>query len=135
MNDLIVREIMNGMLFMLGLFLTVAMGVRLVQKLREPNWRADPAMQAIVALFVFLIGDACLRSGWIWVMLSCQNEYGRAACNGIAESYEVLLVASVLAIVGATCCIRVFSPPSWCPWTWLAAGALAIAIPIGVHLF
>lgn len=124
---------MNGMLFMLGMFLVVAMGFRLWQRVREPDWYDDAGTQAVIALFVFLIGES-IRSGWIWALLICQNEYGRPACLHIASSYELLLVASSFTIVGAVCCIRVFSPPSWCPWSWLAAGALAIGVPTVIHL-
>lgn len=134
MNDLIVREIMNGMLFMLGLFLVGAMGFRLLQRVKHDNdWYHDETTQAIIALFFFLIGEN-IRSGWIWALLICQNEYGRSACLKIASSYELLLVASAFAIVGAVCCIRVFSPPAFNPWTWLAAGALALLVPLGVHI-
>ena len=98
------------------------------------NVAAPEAVAKIeIALFVFLIGEN-IRSGWIWALLVCQNEYGRPACLHIASSYELLLVASTFAIVGAVCCIRVFSPPSGCPWTWLGAGALALLVPIGIHL-
>ena len=133
MSDLIVREIMSGTLFLLGMFLVGAMGFRLLQRVREPRWYSDETTQAVIALFVFLIGEN-IRSGWIWALLVCQNEYGRPACLHIASSYELLLVASTFAIVGAVCCIRVFSPPSGCPWTWLGAGALALLVPIGIHL-
>lgn len=132
-NDLFVREFMSGTLFLLGLFLVVAMGFRLWQRVGQPGWRLDDGTTAVVALFFFMIGES-MRSGWIWLLLACQNEYGRARCQSISSSYEFLVVASAFAIVGATCCIRVFSPPHLRSWAWLGAGALAIALPIAVHL-
>lgn len=133
LNDLVVREIMNGMLFLLGACLCVAMGMRLLRRMKEDGWYDDEGTQATIALFVFLVGDG-IRSAWIWALLSCQNEFGRSGCISITNSYLILISASAFAIVGATCCIRVFTPAGWRPWTWVGAGICSVVIPLTLYL-
>lgn len=131
-RDFIVRELMNGTWFLLGVFLIVAMAYRLRERTKKPDWYNDPGVQALIALLVYFVGSIT-RSAWIWAALTCTNIYGRQSCEWITARYQPLIVASVLAVVGATCCIRIFSPPSWRPWSWIGAGVLAIAVPVFVH--
>jgi cellobiose-specific phosphotransferase system component IIC len=132
-NDLVAREIMNGTMFVLAMLLTIAMAYRLAERVGTPRWHEE-GTQAIIAVFVFMLAED-IRAGFIWVLLACQNDHGRAACTGIISSYEILFVATALAIVGKTCCIRIFSPQGWRPWSWAGAGLCAVAIPIAVHFF
>lgn len=132
MSEVVVREIANGIWFLLGAFLIVAFGIRIWQRFQVPGWYKDEGTQLLIALFVYFCGSI-IRSGWIWGVLVCSNDRGRDDCAVIIQRYDVLLLASVLALVGLVCCIRILTPPHWQPWPWIVSGVLAVAIPVGVH--
>lgn len=131
MNDLVMREIMNGTMFVLASLLAMTMGFRLWQRIGTPQWHEE-GTQAVIAIFIFMIAEV-IRSGWVWIALTCQNAHGRGGCSIILSSYEVLAIATAFAVIGKTCCIRVFSPHHWRPWSWVGAGVAAVTIPLVVH--
>lgn len=134
MNDLIAREIVNGMWFVLSALMAAAFGLYVVRSkigTAWPDWYNQLGVQAAIALFVFTFGSM-MRAGWIWLLLSCQNE--NRSCAGIENAYAIMFIASAFAVVGGVCCIRIFTPAYWSPWSWLAAGFVAVAIPVIVHL-
>lgn len=131
--DSIMREIMNGCWFILSLALTVTFAFRVYVRITEnpASWRNNEGVGAAIALFVFFLGSSA-RSLWIWLLLNCQND--EKDCAWIQSSYEFLVVATALAIIGATCCVRVFSPPRWRPWGWISVAVVALVIPMIVYL-
>lgn len=132
MNDLIAREIVNGTWFVLSALMVIAFGVYIMKAIKErAGWYDDRGTQAAIALLCFTIGGS-LRSGWIWLLLSCENDNG--VCSAVRDAYWIMFVASAFAIVGGVCSIRIFTPEHWRPWSWLGAGVLAVAVPIIVHL-
>lgn len=132
MSNLVVREVMNGTWFILTLCLTLAFVLRIACRMAsDANWYGDVGCQAAIALLVHFVGSV-MRSGWIWLLLHCQN--AARECSAIENNYDVLIVASAFAVIGTLCCIRVFSPVRLRPWTWMLAGAAAIAIPVGVYV-
>lgn len=155
MNDMVVREVMNGILFVLDVELVLTFVTYLSRRIiadigsyragqdvptyseesPEPygvlGWYERPGSKAAIALTIYFAG-ATMRAGWIWWLLHCENAGG--SCFSIRGNSWVMLVATALAMTGGLCCIRVFSPPHWHPWSWLAAGVVAVAIPFLTYL-
>jgi hypothetical protein len=155
MNDVVVRELMNGTLFVLDIEMVLTFGIYLVRRVIEDfcayragtsppmysatspapfgilGWYKRPGSQAAIALTIHLVG-AAVRAGWIWWLLHCQN--AGTDCAYIQSSSWILVVATLLAMIGGLCCIRVFSPPNWRPWSWIGAGIIALSIPTAIYL-
>lgn len=145
MEDEVVREIMNGMWFILSVEVWLCLIYYISHRIMRARvigqeyiiedstyWYHDSATQLAIALMVYMTGSG-IRAGWVWGLLECQNEIGRKGCEFIATSVWVLFVASAFAIVGGLCTIRVLVP-FLRPWGWLAAGVLAVAVPLIVHM-
>jgi hypothetical protein len=81
-----------------------------------------PRRDAAIALFVVFSGES-LRAGWAWLALASQNKRWPIA-QFVQESWLVGVIAIGTIMVGAICCIRVFSDPDN---TTGGLGAIAIA--------
>lgn len=129
-----VREVWNGAWFALTLSMIVCMSAiaidRMIKLLQrgERRFYCDPAIQICAALIVFCAGSG-MRAGYIWVLLHCQN-FDAGSCDEIEHAEWLMSIAGVLAIVGGICTIRVMSPTRWRPWSWMAAGAFAVGVPL-----
>ena len=132
LNDVIVREIMNGTWFLLSVMMVVTFAVYLLdRKMRGGDWYQRPGSQAAIALSIFLSGSA-IRAGWIWWLLHCHNN--RLDCTAYQKSWGILIIGTILVVVGGLCCVRVFSPVSWRPWSWIVAGIISVAAPVFVYV-
>ena len=81
MDDLVVREVTNGMWFLMNLALLAVFANYLLCR-----WQQDGALTlfrsaandqdigtaAAIALFVYFMG-ASMRAGWVWIVLFQQN--------------------------------------------------------------
>lgn len=131
---LIIREIMNGMWFVLSLALLFAYVTYALTRLRGGDAYRSAAIQAAVALAVFMLGSS-VRSGFIWLLLSAQNAHNQWLVKAISDRYEILFYATLFMTVGALCCFRVFTPARWSPFSWLFVGTLGVTIPLMVHFY
>lgn len=142
MNDVLIRELMNGMWFVLSVEIWLALIIYIVRRIiREPapalwikpsSWYADPATQLAVAWTTYMTGSG-IRAGWIWMLLECQGRLGIGNCGHITKTVEILFAASLFAIVGGVCTIRIMLPEDWRPWSYVVPAALAIIVPVAVH--
>lgn len=135
MNDLVVREMMNGTWFILSLALMIVFVSRVVQhrSAHGPGWYWQQNSQAAIALSVFFAGSV-VRAAWIWALLSCQAGY-LTDCSVVRSSGWAGVLASALAVTGCLCCIRVFTPVRLNPWLWISIGIVAVIVPVVVHLY
>lgn len=144
MDDEIVRELMNGIWFVLSIEIWLCLAIYVFHRIMRARtvgqkyiiedstwWYDDSATQLAIALMVYMTGSG-IRAGWVWMLLECQNELGRGKCEFIATSVWLLYGASLFAVVGGLCLIRVLVPYGQ-PWGWLVAGVLAAAVPLIVH--
>jgi hypothetical protein len=100
---------------------------------RNLSWYERAGTKAAIALMVHLLGTT-IRAGWLWWLLSCQRQHGYSDCAHVTETWGVLFFATLLALIGGLCVIRIFSPPPWRPWSWMGAGVSALTLPV-VHYF
>jgi len=146
LDDQLIRELMNGMWFILSLEVLLALIYYIVWRAIkhpikpqniwvEPEvWYKELGTQLALAWACFITG-ATIRAGWIWLLLECQNRLGhRKDCNYILDTAEWLLLASVFAIVGGVCTIRVMLPYWLRPWSYIVPAVVAVAVPLLVHL-
>lgn len=144
-NDILVRELMNGMWFVLSIEVLIALTFYVVKRAaHEPEpaqniwidpevWYREPGTQMAIAWLTYMAGSA-IRAGWIWVLLECQNRIGIQNCGYIIQTVWVLMIASVLAIIGGVCIIRLMMPQRWRPWSYLVPAVMAIIIPVTYHV-
>jgi hypothetical protein len=99
---------------------------------RNLSWYDRAGTMAAIALMVHLLGTT-IRAGWVWWLLSCQRLH-HGDCLHVTETWGVLFFATLLALMGGLCVIRIFSPPSWRPWSWIGAGFLSVVLPV-IHYF
>jgi hypothetical protein len=142
-----IREVMNGMWGILSYSLALTFFAFLVgrvykffknrersEALWKPLWRsiANDGIenQAALALMTYFIGSAIYRT-WVWVLLY----KGAIDDNFIKSHYAVPIIGSLIALVGALCAIRIFTPPKLNPWLWMSVGTIAITVPILVHIY
>jgi hypothetical protein len=139
MDDLIVREITNGMWFLMNLALLAVFANYLLCRwqqigaivlFRSAANDQDIGTAAAIALFVYFIG-ASTRAGWVWIVLFQQNM--GIQNYGFENQPAFLLLAVATGTVGSLCCMRIFSASRWGHWVWISSGILAIAIPIAAH--
>jgi hypothetical protein len=140
MDDLVVREVTNGMWFLLNLALLAVFANYLMCRwqqssaltlLRSAANQQDIGTAAAIALFVYFMG-ASTRAGWVWVVLFQQNLGVQTL--GFENQPVFLILAVATGTVGSLCCMRVFSQSRWGHWAWIVSGILALAIPLGAHL-
>lgn len=124
------REVINGIWLLLNIALAFVFWRHVWIKARRTDWYNDQSTQAAIALAFYFTGSTVMRS-WVWVLLLIERRGDDQAFLG--SRVEIPLLAALLAVTGALCCIRVFSPEPWGRYFWIGTGIIAIAIPVGLH--
>ena len=128
----LLREFWNGSWFVLSSVMALMLAAFLIRRFFTPDWRIregwydDLGTQTGIALFVFVSGSA-MRALWVWVLLGCQNHGGD--CRPIIEFSWMMQIADIVGLIGGLCLIRILSPRSWLPWSWLSAAFVAGVVP------
>lgn len=143
-DNRVVREVFNGVWFVLSVEMLLALLWFLVASIREPQvarptrivlvpmcWYERPEVQLAIAWTVYITGSA-MRAGWIWVLLECQNRT-KTPCSVVAQHYGFMMIAVALASIGGLCSMRIMLPERWAPWSWIVPGLVAFAIPVAYH--
>jgi uncharacterized membrane protein YfcA len=105
-TDIVVREIVNGMWFVVSLYLTGIFTLFLSNEIRTDGWFYYKTNQAAVGLVLYFAGNTIFH-GWIWFLLT-QARLG--LLHGLlADSYLLIILSAVFAFVGAYLSIRMFS--------------------------
>lgn len=144
MDSVLVRELMNGMWFVLSFQILVALVSYLIRRMiSEPAdprqvwvvnqpWYRELGSQLALSWGTYMVGST-IRAGWIWIFLECQGRLGVGNCGHITQTVWVLFIASGFAIVGGVCTIRIMLPDSWRPWSYLVPAIVAVIVPLVVH--
>jgi hypothetical protein len=144
-HDEVLREIMNGMWFVLSMEIWLSFVVYIYLRATKPPgepqwiwvvpvpWRQQVGTQLAMAWALYISGSA-LRAGWIWALLECHNRIGRNQCAYITETASLLYLASALAIVGGTWMMARVLPESWGKKRILIPPLVAISVPVLVHV-
>lgn len=126
--SLVAREVINGTWFFLNLSLAIVFWRQVWFARRTvPDWYDDTTTRAIIGLAVYFLGSSVMRA-WVWMLLMAENRGDDAAF--LADRYQLAMLAGAIAITGALCCIRSFSPSHWPRWLWIAVGAVSVGIPL-----
>lgn len=139
-------DILQGVWFLLSVALVLTFITFLARRMWEhvvfrrkhdPLWKslwktipvtyAGIENQAALALMTYFIASSFYR-GSTWMTLLESEAHG----NLLSRSH-VMTNSTLLALLGALCCVRVFTPIHWNPWLWMAVGASSIGVPIAVH--
>jgi len=130
LDQLMVREFVNGLWFAMSFCVVLVFGGKLVGNLlyalhyndgRFRIWFNDPGTRAAIPLFFYFLAETTMR-GWIWLVLLYQN-------NGwnndfITDDYWIALAAGFVAVWASLCCIWVFSRSQW---AWVLSAAFIAA--------
>lgn len=132
MNDLIVRQQVNGLAVTLGIcmFVITVMYIYRTWQTKD-EWYRFPGVRGAISIAVFVAGEILLR-GWVWFSLYREDE--SFAKNVTLSEPTVAILGCVLLSVGALCFVRVFSPPHWQPWGWVGSGLFSMTILVIVYL-
>ena len=137
----VILELMNGVWTLLLLQVMAALLFyifkRATEKPVEPQWLwIEPehwyhqlGTQLAVAMTIYITGS-CLARFWAWLYRECANRLGDSAANCVYITDEVgwLFLASVFAIAGGTCLIRIMLPFRW-GWTRYSIPLVVSFIP------
>lgn len=121
MTHWIIREWMNAVTLVLFLCLAVQFyRVRVTSPVKAPR------REAATALCVLSIGEA-MRSGWAWLALASQNK-DWAIFGAVQGSWLAGVVAAGTILIGAVCCLRVFSGAHRSGFAAIALAAIFLSI-------
>lgn len=116
-TSLIVREWINGVWFVATAWVAVIFCRYLWNEVRKSGDYWKPQVQGATACLAYFSGETIYR-GWTWIGLKAANE-GHIDLK-FAQFYWIGIAGATLAILGAICCMRVFSPSSWGHMGWIA---------------
>ena len=145
LDDETLRELVNGMWFVLSVEILCALLFYIVSRYRaardDPHWEwsipvpwwQELGTQLAISWSCYIFGSA-VRSGWVYVFLECTNRLTRDGCQHVVDRADVLYVASFFAIAGAVCTIRVMLPQRWNPWSYVVPGLIAVCLPVAAHI-
>jgi hypothetical protein len=119
-SQLIVREWANCVITAL----TLCLCWRFFWVMVETD-RSLPKHRAAIALCVIFLGET-LRSSWAWLALAAQNKHW-AIFPVVQNSYELVIAATSIMLVGTLCCLRVFASPAGAHGGWVSAVVMVAA--------
>lgn len=124
----------NLFLLIVDLVLIGLFGTYVLRKIRGGFWRSA-STDAGVAMLVYFVGMAFVRGGLLFFRL---GHY--AVTPEWKEEETVLMVGTIIAVLGATCLLRLFSDYTWQRWfhAWIfgvIAAAVIAGVIAGVRLF
>jgi hypothetical protein len=125
MDQLVARQLINNGWFITSLCLVVIFIAFLAKEMREDGWYGKLRNQAALALIVYFTGETVAR---LWGMLLLRQMAGGLPISdafAIEEKYPIAMGAACLSFIGAICCVRIFSPPSWGHRGWLSVLGIA----------
>lgn len=132
MTFAVIRELMNGYLFFLDLIVVLVLGSYLVVR---QSHHTDDGWHLAFGLMLYVFGQGVNR-WWLW------RWWG--ALIGDAPSWSVvvkevqadptLIIGTGIIAFGLMYCIRVLMGSYWGRWSWIAAFALAVLVPVFVLL-
>lgn len=115
----IIRQVIAEtlLIFDIGLGLFILRYLRLEYCKR--GWRgmrARVANQAAFAVLVHITGLGLIR---LWTVIQFVMMKHGVDPSGVDDIYQIPSVGLFLAVLGMSCCIRVFSPVHWGNWGWV----------------
>lgn len=133
MIDEFVRGIANGTWLFLNLGLAFVFWRHFIIRAREDGIKQayrEITAKAALSLAVYFTGSAIMRA-WVWFLLILQRAGDEIAF--LTDRPEIALFAATVAVIGALCCIRVFSPGRYGRYFWIGTGVAAVIVPGAVH--
>lgn len=126
---LAVRELVNAVLLVVDLSLVFVFVTFLRAEVKSQGWETLRA-KAAFALIIYFIGMTVVRA-WGFTLL-WYEDINKAI--SLELGLPLTLVGTIIAMIGAILCVRVFSPKWWGPWGWLVTLALAAALGVFVYI-
>lgn len=125
LDILTVREWINGAWFVMSLCATAVFGTFLWREMANAGWYKRRDVRAAIALFIYFLGETIIR-GWVWAYLAMTH--GVIDRVGVdLTSFAVLVTAASLSMLGALCCIRIFSRDCR---AWIVTGLILAAFVV-----
>lgn len=135
LNNIVAREISNGMWFISNLFLLFFLWKFLVPRVYDNPKFWDWFLSVKLAWgFNLIVLGSTIRSGWIWVLLMMENS-GRDTTD-IKATNSLTFFAIGFVLWGTICVIKALSvndDGKERPIRWILATAFAVLIPVVIH--
>lgn len=119
------HELLIVLWLTLSICLVAVFGWYLAGEVRRRGWRKDPSNKAAIALFFYFLGEAIIR-GWSLRFVVMQDS------PLSTWEWVIIFVGDALAVTGALCAIRVFSPRHGRE-VMIGAGAITAASMLCFH--
>lgn len=127
--DEVIREITHGIWCLLSMFVAGMCAWHVFSNFERP-WGLGT--RAAVSIGICM-GGAGLRGIWLWGLAFYQARDWNVDLFNNSLSIFYVTVSTLIAIVGALCAVRVFSPNNH-GWLWITVCLFCVAIPIILHL-
>lgn len=131
MNQLLARSMINNGWVIVSLCLVFIFATFLFKEMHENGWYAKIRNQAAISLLVYFVGESGAR---LWTVVLLSKYIDKTNALSVEKYYPLALCFAAVSLIGAICCIRTFSPPSWGHRGWLfVAAAVAVTMVLTVY--
>lgn len=118
------RELINNSWTVLGICIVLIFSRWLWTEFRQSGFSIRDRNKAAISITIYFVGEAVAR-GWTVAMLwSFRHPTYRETVQGL---YPIALIGGAIAMWGALCMIRIFTPAEWRHWPWVVSGILAVS--------
>lgn len=124
------QEVMNGIWFILSLCCAVLFTRFVLCWYRQGGY--DIGTKAAIALSVYFWGSTGSR-GWFWFVSWTHRIYPEPPWWTTNNEWLSFLF-SIIAVTGALCALRVFSPREWGEWPWVVPLLLVFTFMVYTYL-
>lgn len=133
-DNLIIREWLNGGLLPLNICLMLAIGHSLNCARREHGrgWTQMPGVASACAFWWIFCADG-IRAGLVWLTLRTQNRGGSIAAIDALLTYGYILAAAI-GVLASLRCIYLSTPRSVGHWGWILSALSTVAFVVTSHL-
>lgn len=129
LNALTTRILAGVNLSIADLYLLFFLGMFIFKQLYKDwtNWKYDQATRTAIATFVYFFGQGMVR---VWgVPLTILIKHGLPTIQ-LENKYPIGLAGTLIAMVGAFCMVRMYSPAKWRFWGWVSQLIVSIIVSI-----
>jgi hypothetical protein len=131
-QNIFLRELANGTLFLLQLFIWLSLFAFIRRRMRENNCHyrpEDKALNFALVVSIYFLGAFISRAVPYFMFLS--DYMGRRLDIGSSGLMNIIGIA--IGVVGGMLTIRLLLPERYAAWIATAAGIIALLTPVVVH--
>lgn len=129
-DNLVIREWLNGGLLPLNISLVIAIGHSLNRTRIElgSGWQLHPGVASACAFWWIFLADG-IRAGLVWITLRTQNRGGSvASIDGLLT--HGYMIAATIGVLASLRCIYLATPRKVGHWGWIISALSTLAFVV-----